>query len=990
MNEVIELLESDDEQVENAARAPMSEDEDDEIEFIGVSNASTNKKAPNNTALRNQSVQQSSENRASTITTPRNPYSSSAPRLSLEPTTNTTSTSDTRTRNLSSGKVQRPKNPYTTPKNTPRSVSQFKSASHGRLKNTRRAVSQSSQSAYDSDDSSDDDLIMNGGPTFSRKRSNTNTVPTQSTSTGSSVRKSADTTRDAARASFPESPRATSLSSSPPMHVPLMAATRTPNPVNNVPFQYPALLHNSKKYKDLRPNYILALWKFVRSCTQHSYNSRTLDQVANKIFLLALTPHPVRSLEEYCFGRGHGGAADVADHARRDMIKEQLEQGGLNTICITPIPANQEKRYYSIVEACLVAMMNETERRLGGKDIDPRVLNVMDDDSIKNMLGEKNMWVSLEDLIPAIDALLKPECPARMTRAGDEDNGAAHYTNAATKSAEFLQMRKLENIHKDLGDYDTGRIKRHMQRGKVLYELTHLGYKSAKMVKERQFPLPPNFYRTSRIQLESQVGAPFKNICIGVDLREGGGGHRALHEMCNTLDVKKVPFFVASLKIGDYVFFTRGPTGSLDYLCPILVERKSIEDIALSISDGRWKSQKQRMYHGQYIFGYGNSRMVFIIEGKEEKQQVTGGYIGHRMHNVDMQRLRDEIENLKSEGFHVLRTPSRKQTMFELARWSEKIAKEMHSGVLTAEYTYAEFNEKAKEIPHGTDFSRLAKYEMQKREHESSPPAASAKRPYQDADLDSDSDIEILEISSPPRTKNKKPAAQPTLQRKSPLIDRKKKAAERTFSRGDIADKPTTCVSAGESSEKKKEHRPSSSKKAKTSTDYSDWTKTQLEEECVKFGLPKTGKKTVLIERLQSPHLRPPEIVQRRTRSGEYAPPRHDVGNTAVLVALYLHEKDAGDDNRGLSREELFAKAESLCITKNPFCGGTTQTGPYHYDGMSGMKKLLNGDPPLVKKKNREGYKLTRCSETAGYPLAEALHRWCHAWGNCSCGATNV
>ena len=563
----------------------------------------------------------------------------------------------------------------------------------------------------------------------------------------------------------------------------------------------------------------------------------------------------------------------------------------------------------------------------------------------------------------------------------------------ATKSAEFLQIRKLENIHTDLGDYDTGRIKRHMQRGMLLYELTHLGYKSAKMVKERQFPLPPNFYRTSRIQFESQVGPSFKNICIGIDLREGGGGHHALHEMCNTLDVKKVPFFVASLKIGDYVFFTRDPTGSLDYLCPLLVERKSIEDIALSISDGRWKSQKQRMYHGQYIFGYGNSRMVFIIEGKEEKQQVTGGYIGHRMHNVDMQRLQDEIENLKSEGFHVLRTPSRKQTMFELARWSAKIAEEMKSGVLTARYTYAEFNEKVKEIPRGTDFSRLAKYEMQRREQESSPPAASAKRSYQNADLDSDSDIEILEVSSPPRMDNRKPAARPTSQRKSPLIDRKKKAAERTFSRGDIAslaDKPTMCVGAGASSEKKKEARPSSTKKAKTSTDYSDWTKKELEDECVKCGVPKTGKKAVLIERLQTPHRRPPEIWLRRKRAGEYVPSSHNGGNTAVLVALYLHEKEAGDDNRGLSRNELYAKAESLCITKNPFCGGTTQTGPYHYDGMSGLKDLLNGDPPLVKMRKREGYKLTRCSEIAGYPVAEALHKWCHAWGNCSCGATDV
>lgn len=111
-----------------------------------------------------------------------------------------------------------------------------------------------------------------------------------------------------------------------------------------------------------------------------------------------------------------------------------------------------------------------------------------------------------------------------------------------------------------------------------------------------------------------------------------------------------MPYCVGTLSIGDYVFF------SGNRLCPILVERKSIQDIAQSIHDGRWVRQKQRMYHGQYVFGYDNSRIAFVIEGKPEAQQVTGGYIGHRMFNVDRQRLDEEIENLEREGFEVMRT----------------------------------------------------------------------------------------------------------------------------------------------------------------------------------------------------------------------------------------------------------------------------------------------------------------------------------------------
>ena len=572
--------------------------------------------------------------------------------------------------------------------------------------------------------------------------------------------------------------------------------------------------------------------------------------------------------------------------------------------------------------------------------MDPRVLTTMDDASLQGMLGEKDIWVSLQDLIPAIDALLKPECPARLTRVRDDDNGAAHYAETTTRSAEFLQIRKLETCYKELGNKDVARINRHRQRGQLFFELTFVGYKSACIVRERQFPLPPNYYRTSRIQRMSQVEDIYKNICIGVDLREGGGGHSALHEMCNTLDSKQVPFFVATLKIGDYLFFTRGASGNLDYLCPILVERKSIEDIALSIHDGRWEYQKRRMYIGQYVFGYDNSRMVFIIEGKEERQQVTGSYIGHRMYDVGIQCVRDEIENLKSEGFDVLRTSCRQSTMYELTRKAKKVAEEMNSGVLTAKYTHAQFNKEVKKIPPNTDFSRLAKYAM-KSKAETTVAAAPAvsKRPY--VDLDSDSDVEIVEPLSL-TTGLKKPACPPNPYKTTPLMD-SKKPAERPSSGGET-----------------------SAKKVKTDAVYMDWTTQELQEQCVKFGLSKSGKKADLISRLLAPH--PPALWLRRKRAKEYVPERHNVAGTALLVALYLHEKEAGDSDTGMTRDELYVKAEDLSITKNPFIGGTTQTGPYLYDGWSSMKSLLDGDPALVvKKKGR--YKLTRSSELAGYPI---------------------
>jgi hypothetical protein len=75
---------------------------------------------------------------------------------------------------------------------------------------------------------------------------------------------------------------------------------------------------------------------------------------------------------------------------------------------------------------------------------------------------------------------------------------------------------------------------------------------------------------------------------------------------------------------------------------------------AFTMDDGKHKSNECIMV--SLFLGMTIAVWHFIIEGKEEKQQVTGGFIGHRKYNVNRERLDEEIENLKSEGFEVLRT----------------------------------------------------------------------------------------------------------------------------------------------------------------------------------------------------------------------------------------------------------------------------------------------------------------------------------------------
>ena len=94
---------------------------------------------------------------------------------------------------------------------------------------------------------------------------------------------------------------------------------------------------------------------------------------------------------------------------------------------------------------------------------------------------------------------------------------------------------------------------------------------------------------------------------MSMDFREGGGGGKSLHKMCDNLDVRGVPYVVRELKIADYLFFTG------DKLAPILIERKTAEDVASSLHDGRWERQQRAMRKAQFILGGGPERRCQIV-----------------------------------------------------------------------------------------------------------------------------------------------------------------------------------------------------------------------------------------------------------------------------------------------------------------------------------------------------------------------------------------
>lgn len=151
-----------------------------------------------------------------------------------------------------------------------------------------------------------------------------------------------------------------------------------------------------------------------------------------------------------------------------------------------------------------------------------------------------------------------------------------------------------------------------------------------------------------------------------------------------------------------------------------------------------------------------------------------------------------------------------------------------------------------------------------------------------------------------------------------------------------------------------------------------------LKERCKDRGEMIGGKKDDLIARLLKP--RKPEILIMRTRRGEYVP-KVPSSNAALMVALLLHHTPG---TQGMAKERLMVLAEETGVSKESMSGD----GGF-YDGWSGMKSLMEGDPALVRREKGHRYSLTtQPPESAGVAVASALHVLAHREGLCSCGGS--
>lgn len=227
----------------------------------------------------------------------------------------------------------------------------------------------------------------------------------------------------------------------------------------------------------------------------------------------------------------------------RDEIRQELDHNGVFHAIRTPHSSsnnndnNAPRRFHTIAEACLVALLETVESRQQGR---------VERTPMEQQLKEKEMWASFQMLIPAIDRRLLPQSPGKLSRqqrGGSNSTGGtndtinvgdteAYYLNPSTRSMEFMQIRKLEGHIEEHGPW----IKRHILGGKLYFELLPAGLASAMLIRDRPFPAPPGPYRRSKITSVQQAERQkYRGICLAIDLREGGGGTKVLHSLCNKL-----------------------------------------------------------------------------------------------------------------------------------------------------------------------------------------------------------------------------------------------------------------------------------------------------------------------------------------------------------------------------------------------------------------------------------------------------------------------
>ena len=643
-----------------------------------------------------------------------------------------------------------------------------------------------------------------------------------------------------------------------------------------------------KLYPDLRHAFIHRLLRHAKDVRRNSYQKVSFDVSVRAIVMLSLHPFPIRSPEEATNFRGVG----------EDLVSILREASKSRRGRRLPYHPSRGK-FSAVAPAAILALYSFEQKTTANDEIN-------------------DVFCPMEDLIMLINTMLDPQSMAALTKTPD------YYLEKNTMDPGWAQIKKTcsPNIHAGLGALIKQRKKKNRCPSGIVYELTDEGRIIAKRLERtlREGPIAPGPLRQL---LKDEVDREFGSVTISMDFREGGGGSKSLHKMCDNLEREGVPYVVRELKIADYLFFVG------DLLAPMLVERKSVDDVAASLVDGRWERQQRQMRKAQYVLGGQSQRKCsigYLIEGSTS--QVTGheGKVGRASWNQTEKDVEDAIDALPRLGFWIIRSKGVRDSMFKIARIAKDLAWKEQNGSIDARYTYDQF------------LSRIKLCDKK------------------------EGDI-------PTEIQHQYPAA--------PVVDMNNARYERRCFVNSRPGPPGHAAQA-DSGVSLMSHAMMLNPFAPCEEELQKESITSLKTMLKARAEKTSGSKADLIARLRQPPK--PALLITRARNGEYVP-KSGTCNAALLVALLLNTRPG----EGLPKERLIDLADTGGVSNTPM----DQKSGY-FDGWSGMSALKNGDPALVILKKKLYCLSTQPPGSSGRDVARAVHILAHREGRCKCGNVDL
>ncbi|XP_017890439.1 crossover junction endonuclease MUS81 [Ceratina calcarata] len=147
------------------------------------------------------------------------------------------------------------------------------------------------------------------------------------------------------------------------------------------------------------------------------------------------------------------------------------------------------------------------------------------------------------------------------------------------------------------------------------------------------------------------------DIILLVDTQEICGGKTKPENDATIVELTElgVSFEVRHLKVGDFAWIARCRNTNRELVLPYVVERKRIDDLSASITDGRFHEQKFRLKQS------GIQNLMYVIEEYEK---------GRRLAIPHSSLMQASINTLIQDGFSVKYTRSHKDSMFYLSSLS--------------------------------------------------------------------------------------------------------------------------------------------------------------------------------------------------------------------------------------------------------------------------------------------------------------------------------